>query len=192
MESLYVCQFSNGHIKVGRSIDPVSRIAAHADRVACMGVELVESHITRPLTDAARRESILIVLCTGSPGATRFKSEWFAGLDYPTVCAWAEHCAVRELQTEASPVRSIRQRLGLSQEELATELGCIQANVSLLERGQTVMPEMAKRLIRVARARGLPITYDDVYGPPDGDESNPAPNPTSESPPPGAASGGSA
>ncbi len=34
MEYLYVCHFSNGHIKVGRSIDPRARIAAHADRVA--------------------------------------------------------------------------------------------------------------------------------------------------------------
>jgi len=34
MEYLYVCHFSNGHIKVGRSIHPKSRIASHADRVA--------------------------------------------------------------------------------------------------------------------------------------------------------------
>ena len=31
MEYLYVCHFSNGHIKVGRSIDPKSRIASHAN-----------------------------------------------------------------------------------------------------------------------------------------------------------------
>lgn len=33
-EYLYVCHFSNGHIKVGRSVHPKSRIASHADRVA--------------------------------------------------------------------------------------------------------------------------------------------------------------
>lgn len=45
MEYLYVCHFSNGHIKVGRSIDPRARIAAHADRVACMGVEFVDRFV---------------------------------------------------------------------------------------------------------------------------------------------------
>ena len=34
MSHLYVCHFSSGHIKVGRSIDPVARVAQHADRVA--------------------------------------------------------------------------------------------------------------------------------------------------------------
>ncbi len=30
MSHLYVCHFSSGHIKVGRSIDPVARVAQHA------------------------------------------------------------------------------------------------------------------------------------------------------------------
>lgn len=31
MQFLYVCHFSNGHIKVGRSVDPQSRIASQGN-----------------------------------------------------------------------------------------------------------------------------------------------------------------
>jgi len=56
MDNLYVCHFSNGHIKVGRSVDPMARIAAHADRVGCLGIELVEH---------------FLALCTQSPANPR-------------------------------------------------------------------------------------------------------------------------
>jgi DNA-binding transcriptional regulator YdaS (Cro superfamily) len=91
MDSLYVCHFSNGHIKVGRSIDPMARIASHADRVGCLGIELVE-HFIAPCTRSAVRERLLINRCADA-STQRNRSEWFVGLDYPDVCAWASECA---------------------------------------------------------------------------------------------------
>ena len=84
MEYLYVCHFSNGHIKVGRSIDPKSRVAQHADRVACIGVELVEHQFFECIGDILQAEYALIDLCA-TTASRRNKSEWFEGLDYPII-----------------------------------------------------------------------------------------------------------
>jgi putative transcriptional regulator len=69
-----------------------------------------------------------------------------------------------------SNVRTIRERLKLTQAELAAVIGCTQGNVGHYERGQTVPPAVARRLIRAARERGLDLSFDDVYGPVEGDE----------------------
>ena len=37
MSALYVCLFSNGHLKVGRSAYALARIAQHEERVSCLG-----------------------------------------------------------------------------------------------------------------------------------------------------------
>lgn len=62
-------------------------------------------------------------------------------------------------------IKTIRDRLGLTQAELALALGKTQGNVGFYERGQTVPPEVARRLIGFAHDRGVEIAYEDVYGP---------------------------
>lgn len=67
-----------------------------------------------------------------------------------------------------SRIKVIRDRLGLTQAELALALGKTQGNVGFYEREQqTVPPDVARRLIGFARARGVAISYEDVYGPAD-------------------------
>ncbi|CAB5675761.1 helix-turn-helix domain-containing protein [Comamonas aquatica] len=62
-------------------------------------------------------------------------------------------------------LKTIRQRLGLTQQAIATELGCTQGNVGHYERGQMFPPEMARKLIAIcAQQFGLVITFDHVYG----------------------------
>lgn len=63
-----------------------------------------------------------------------------------------------------STFKSIRQRLGMTQAAIGEALDCTQGNVSLYERGQTVPPEAAGKLIELARSRGLSISFDHVYG----------------------------
>lgn len=60
-------------------------------------------------------------------------------------------------------VKTIRGRLGLSQTALAAALGQTPGNVGHYERGQTVPPEVARKLIALCRARGLVIGFDHVY-----------------------------
>ncbi len=62
--------------------------------------------------------------------------------------------------------KAIRERIGLSQSEIAKSLGCSQGNISFYEKGQAVKPEVAKKLINLAASRGFAVTYEDIYGSP--------------------------
>jgi putative transcriptional regulator len=62
-----------------------------------------------------------------------------------------------------STIKSIRERLGVTQSVLATGIGCTQGNIGHYERGQTVPPDMAKRLIEYAGSRGCVLTFNDIY-----------------------------
>ncbi len=57
----------------------------------------------------------------------------------------------------------IRTLLCMTQQEMAEVLGCVQSNVSFLDRGQTITPEVAEKLIAAARAMGVHLTFDQVY-----------------------------
>ncbi len=62
-------------------------------------------------------------------------------------------------------IKSIRLRLGLTQGALADGIGCTQGNIGHYEnKGQTVPPDMAKRLIRLSAQMGHRVTYEDIYG----------------------------
>lgn len=63
-----------------------------------------------------------------------------------------------------SQIRLIRKRLDASQAALAEVMGCTQSNISFYEKGQTVPPEAARRLVEHANAKGLALTFDHVYG----------------------------
>lgn len=63
-----------------------------------------------------------------------------------------------------STIKAIRERLNLTQAALAAGIGCTQGNVGHYERGQTLPPDAAKRLIAHAASLGLRLTMDQVYG----------------------------
>lgn len=158
MDSLYVCRFSNGHIKVGRSIDPNSRIAQHADRVACMGVELDQSYVTECPDSSDARERRLIAKCAERATA-RFQSEWFAGLAFDEVCKWAYDSAHSDLNTQDMPgtvwsalIADLR-RSGFTHAALATECDCGPATISRLALAQQSEPthSMGETLLRLHR-----------------------------------------
>lgn len=52
----------------------------------------------------------------------------------------------------------------MSQSVIAAAIGVSQSNVSFYERGQTIPPAVAEKLIKYAAEAGLPLTYDHVYG----------------------------
>jgi putative transcriptional regulator len=55
--------------------------------------------------------------------------------------------------------------LRVTQEVLAQGIGVTQGNVSFYENGQTMPPDVAKRLIAFAESRGHAVTFNDIYGP---------------------------
>lgn len=62
-------------------------------------------------------------------------------------------------------IKQIRLRMGMTQQQFADMLGITQGNIGHYElRGQTMLPEGAKRLIREAAVRGHRVTYEDIYG----------------------------
>lgn len=63
-----------------------------------------------------------------------------------------------------NPIKSIRARLSLTQAELAKALEMSQGNVAFYERGQTVPPHVARRLILFSRGLGCEVGYEDIYG----------------------------
>lgn len=66
---------------------------------------------------------------------------------------------------EHTPFKSIRTRLNVTQAAIAEALGVTQGNVSFYEKGQTVPPAVAAKLIDFAAQRGEVITFDDIYAP---------------------------
>ncbi|MDY0046041.1 MAG: helix-turn-helix transcriptional regulator [Thauera propionica] len=61
-------------------------------------------------------------------------------------------------------IQTIRKRLGMTQVEFASAIGVTQGNVSHIEQGrQEITPAVARRVIDVAAARGLVVTFDDIY-----------------------------
>lgn len=64
-------------------------------------------------------------------------------------------------------IKTIRDCLGLTQSQLAEGIGCTQANVGHYEKGQSVPPDAAKRLIAFAKTKGHELTFDDIYSVPD-------------------------
>lgn len=66
-----------------------------------------------------------------------------------------------------STFKSIRERLGVTQAAMAIGLGCSQGNISFYEKGQTIPPDAAKRLITYAKTLGHDITFESIYGTPE-------------------------
>lgn len=63
-----------------------------------------------------------------------------------------------------SRIKEIRERLEMTQSDFAEALGCTQGNIGHYERGQTMPPERAERLIVFAARKSLKLTLDQVYG----------------------------
>lgn len=157
-EYLYVCYFSNGHIKVGRSLHPASRVAVHAERVACLGVELISHHIEPCLGPSEVCEAELINLCT-SNAAKRFKYEWFAGLDFPTVRDWLVRAATtapqRSSRTRWAAMLVALKASGMTQTRVAEHCGCSGASISALASGDAKEPmhSLGEKIISLHAAR---------------------------------------
>jgi hypothetical protein len=132
-EYLYVCHFSNGHIKVGRSIYPAVRVAKHADRVSCLGIELLEHCFFECVGDVKGAEAGLINSCA-ELASDKNKNEWFVGVSYRDACALAEVHA-KNVFTEciesgwAGYVKQILKH-GRTQVQLAEEIGVSQPSIA--------------------------------------------------------------
>lgn len=60
-------------------------------------------------------------------------------------------------------IKSIRMRLGVTQSSFAEGINMTQGNVSHYEKGQTVPPEVAARVIGFAKTLGVSLSFNDIY-----------------------------
>ena len=163
MNYLYVCRFSNGHIKVGRSInDPATRINSHAERVACLGVDLTDS-FRIPCADKLELRELNLIRSCASRATKRNNYEWFEGLDYVVVCDLARAAATDEIDgadSEAAGwpeyINQVR-RCGYTQQALAALLGVAQTSISDAMNGKTtnVSFRIGYGLLQIGRKHGL-------------------------------------
>lgn len=64
-----------------------------------------------------------------------------------------------------NPFKRIRARLGLTQAEIAIEVGKVQSNISHYETGRLKVPtDVAKALVALGKRMGKRVTLADVYG----------------------------
>lgn len=156
---LYVCEFSNGHIKVGRAVDPASRVAQHAERVACLGITLDRHAQFACGESAAEAESLLIHRCKAHADQ-QHKQEWFTGLQFFDVRDWAEGLARASGATpddeQAPDFRAIVRRLcadGMTQTAIAQHCGCDQSTISDIANGRgEPRYSMGVALLKLAQA----------------------------------------
>ena len=63
-----------------------------------------------------------------------------------------------------APFKRIRLQLDKTQAFMAKELGMTQSNVWMYEnRGQAIPPDVARKLIEVAKREGIELTYNCIY-----------------------------
>lgn len=60
-------------------------------------------------------------------------------------------------------IKSIRDSIGITQAELADALGCTQGNIGHYERGQSIPPEKAKKLVEFAASKNVSVTLEQIY-----------------------------
>lgn len=159
---LYVCLFSTGHIKVGRTTRPGARVEQHAQRVGVVGVRLVSALHFECQDQPAVRERALIDACVVL-GGKQICGEWFAELDHKAACEAAQHAATmqieeaRSLMTWQQIIAEIQSLSSLTQPQIAAMCGAGQATIGDLSRGKTQDPsyslgEALKSLLERCRA----------------------------------------
>lgn len=161
MQYIYVCLFSNGHIKVGRAVDTASRIATHKYRVACLGVSLVSHEIIACPVDVKDAEAALIDWCVQN-AEERFMNEWFSGLNYTDVVNEAIRCADADKSADSSTGWAayliLIKRAGYTQTRIAELIGCSQPSIANFVRGRSENPsfKVGYGLIQIGRMCGIP------------------------------------
>lgn len=91
---LYVVEFSDGTVKIGRGTNPEKRIADHKARMAVAGITLVDHSTFKCEGHAGHSERQALIRSAAYGGVTvKHGREWFSGLPYETACQIASECA---------------------------------------------------------------------------------------------------
>lgn len=92
VSGLYLCQFSQGTIKIGMGSDAGARLASHKAAGAVFGISVVRTDVI-PCDHIKKAEKLLIEWCTRNSTECTGR-EWFSGLDYEECLAAANTAAL--------------------------------------------------------------------------------------------------
>jgi hypothetical protein len=92
VSGLYLCQFSQGTIKVGMGGDAVARLAGHKAAGIAFGISVVRTDVI-PCDHPKKAERLLIEWC-GKHSIRCNGREWFDGVDYEECLAAAKAAAI--------------------------------------------------------------------------------------------------
>lgn len=100
--SVYVAEFSDGWIKVGRGRNADARIKQHQSVSRMRGASLVRAFKSNPVANPKAVERRLIALCSAL-GEKVHGNEWFTGVSYESLVCAAQSAAVRPADCAQSP-----------------------------------------------------------------------------------------
>lgn len=84
---VYAVFFNDGWVKVGKSMQPESRLQPHIFVSRMRGADLVEMHISKPLIDYSAAEAALIGYCA-EKYTKAVGSEWFSNVNREELKNW--------------------------------------------------------------------------------------------------------
>lgn len=90
--ALYLCQFSQGTIKIGIGADAAVRLAAHKAAAAVFGITVVRTDVI-PCELPRKAEKLLIEWCARNSTACNGR-EWFNGVNYEACLAAANSASL--------------------------------------------------------------------------------------------------
>jgi len=99
---LYICQFSQGTIKIGMGVDVEARLVSHRGAGAVFGISVIRTDVI-PCDIQRKAEKLLIEWCAENSTACNGR-EWFSGVDYEECLAAAR--AAASAMTGPHPERS--------------------------------------------------------------------------------------
>lgn len=118
-EHLYVLEFSCGLVKIGRSINPETRIKAHAQNVlAISGSTLERDSVLEVGSSAVKAEHALISFC--SDRWEQRSREWFFGADYWQVVH--EAFKISNMEWSGKPIKKARMSYMRNRIELTNDI----------------------------------------------------------------------
>lgn len=89
MSGIYVLEFSDGTLKVGRSNNCAHRIETHRKNAATFGIKVEQQWTSKAHVNTHDTEAALVAYCHQRAKET-IRVEWFHGLEFSKVVAHAE------------------------------------------------------------------------------------------------------
>lgn len=95
---VYVIQFSNGVVKVGKAVHPESRIGDHRHDAAVHNISIVDGFVSDAHPGQSKTERELIKFCAHHGTRTAAGNEYFTGIDFEAACSFADDAVGRRVR----------------------------------------------------------------------------------------------